>query len=116
MVQVCFLQKKSYIKKKLRISDFRVKYLCEHLEFFFQDLVKNKNNYLILYCKRKSVKPQPFMLCVACLFSAWNFHELLKVFEAPLPHYSYNNIKLHISNFLQRPSSSVSGRSGKKGS
>lgn len=45
---------------------------------------------------------QPFMLHVACLFSAWNFHKLPKVFGAPLPHYSYNKINLHISKFLQR--------------
>lgn len=28
------------------------------------------------------------MLCIACLFSSWNFHKLLNVLEAPLPHYA----------------------------
>lgn len=52
--------------------------------------------------KESKKKPQPFMLCVACLFSAWNFYKLLKALEAPLPHYGYNKSNLHISNFLQR--------------
>lgn len=56
---------------------------------------------LIFYCKRKQAKT-PVFYALCSLFSAWTFHKLLKLLETPLPHYTYNKIKLHISNFLQR--------------